>query len=100
MIRPGAGGAGAYLVCVSGMIWGKFIEVGTLAANGPGQRDRELSARPPPRDLVPGRESAYTAQAAQARPGMAVNLLFFHVSCSQMYYQAGDANPAAAGPSL
>ena len=31
---------------------------------------------------------------------MAVNLLFFHVICSQMYYRAGDANPAAAGPSL
>lgn len=29
----------------------------------------------------------HSTAAAQARPGMAVNLLFFHVICSQMYYR-------------
>lgn len=63
MIRPCSRGAGAYLVCVSGMIWGKITKVGTRDANGPGQGDRELScAHPPQRDLELGWESAYTAQ--------------------------------------
>lgn len=40
---------------------GKIPRSWNLRCKLPGQRDRELSARPPPWDLVLGWESAYTA---------------------------------------
>lgn len=59
------------------------------------QRQGEPCAHPPREDTVLAAGVGLHGPRSQARPGMAVNLLFFHVICSQMYYGAGRCFPAA-----